>query len=78
MSTGPSTGPVGLIGSDWLIGLRQNHLFIFAIAYLVIPSLELRSLPESPALVSRGSLGLEAGSCFSFVLPPVRPVLTVF
>ena len=41
MSTGPSTGPVGLIGSDWLIGLRQNHLFIFAIAYLVIPSLEL-------------------------------------
>ena len=37
MSTGPSTGPVGLvglIGSDWLIGLCQNHLFIFAIAHL--------------------------------------------
>ena len=38
----------------------------------VISSLELCSLPESPALVSRGSLGLEAGSCFLFVLLPAR------
>jgi len=47
-------------------------LFIFANAHPLAPSLELYINPEALVPESCGSLGLEAVSCFSSFLPPVR------